>query len=694
MCLCNLHSYPNLQMYMNSYRMRGESRFPVNFLAFLLVALVFSAGSGSAYGWDTIKINQLGYYPDGPKLAVIPGEETVEFQIIDTAGGEVVFSGMSTVPAYWQYSDEQVMLADFSAFSQTGEFVVRVEGFEDSYPFRIAEDVFREVSRASIKALYFNRTSTALEETHAGQWARPAGHPDDVVYVHASAATDERPEGYVISGPKGWYDAGDYNKYVVNSGISTYTMMAAYEHFPDYFQSLSLNIPESGNQTPDLLDEIRWNLDWMITMQDPNDGGVYHKLTSKNFAPVVMPHQNVVDRYVVMKSTAATLNYAAVMAVASRVYEEYDPEFAAQALEVAEYAWQWAVENPQIYYQQPEDIHTGQYGDQNVQDEFDWAAAELYITTGNDAYWNARNFNTSENGVPAWPYTRPLAWVSLAHHLDHLTPAANQNLIESRIMNLGQELLQLHENSAYGHSMGMRGNQDFVWGSNSSGLNHSFMLLQAYRMSENQDYLDAALANFDYMLGRNATGYSFVTGYGSRVPMDPHHRQSAADNVTYPVPGFLVGGPHAGQQDGCSYPSDLPALSYLDDWCSYATNEVAINWNAPLVYVSAAMEYFYGGMFTSVLPEDQIPDRIHLHQNYPNPFNPVTQIRYELEHPGHVSLAVYDSLGRRVSVIKDGYQSAGSHHVSFSGDALASGVYMYRLSSGEFHITRKMVLLK
>ncbi len=657
-----------------------------------LAVLLLACNSVSA--WDTIKVNQIGYFTNGPKMAAIPGENQVEFNVVNAETGEVVFSGTSSEAQHWQYSDENIVLADFSEFTQTGEFVIRVDDYEDSFPFRIADDVMRELSKASLKAFYFNRASTALESQYAGTWARPAGHPDDEVFVHESAATEDRPEYYVISGPKGWYDAGDFNKYVVNSGISTYTMLAAYEHFPDYYSALDVNIPESGSQMPDLLDEIRWNLDWMIEMQDPSDGVVYHKLTSKNFAPIIMPHQNVVDRYVVMKSTAATLNYAAVLAVASRVYANYDSEFAERALTAAEYAWEWAVENPEVYYVQPEDIFTGQYGDQYVEDEFDWAAAELYITTGNDDYWNARNFSVRENGVPAWPYTRPLAWISLAHHLDSLTDAADTGLIENRIISQGDYLLGLADNSAYGHSMGMRGSEDFVWGSNSAGLNHALMLIQAFRMSQNQDYLDAALANLDYMLGRNATGYSFVIGYGSRVPMDPHHRQSAADNNTNPVPGFIVGGPHAGQQDGCNYPSDLPALSYLDDWCSYSTNEVAINWNAPLVYVTGAMDYYYGQVFTSLAPTEDVPRHFELHQNYPNPFNPQTRITYSLNESAHVNLSVYDSLGRRVSVLKNETQPAGTHEVSFSANALSTGVYLYRLTSGGRQQAMKMLFIK
>ena len=95
-------------------------------------------------------------------------------------------------------------------------------------------------------------------------------------------------------------------------------------------------------------------------------------------------------------------------------------------------------------------------------------------------------------------------------------------------------------------------------------------------------------------MGRNPLGRSMVTGVGTKPPMHPHHRPSEADGIDAPVPGFISGGPNPGQQDkaGCPvpYPSKMPALSWLDHYCSYASNEIAINWNAPLVYVSAALQ--------------------------------------------------------------------------------------------------------
>lgn len=540
-----------------------------------------------------IKINQLGYYPNAPKVAVLQGKLSGSFRIVEAESGQIVYSSDLSLPTEWAYSGEWVTLADFSELMDPGRYRLEQDEAGTSYEFEIRDEIFRELAAAVIKAFYFNRASSPLLEEYAGKWARPYGHADDQVQIHESAATPDRPAGTIFPSPKGWYDAGDYNKYAVNSGIATYTVLAAYEHFPGFYQGLELNIPESGNGIPDILNEVRWNLDWMMTAQDPFDGGVYHKVTSLNFSGIVMPHEDQAARYAVMKSTAGTLNFAAVMAVASRIFRNYDPEFSAASLRAAEAAWEWAIANPDQIYTQPSDVHTGGYGDRQIDDEFNWAATELYITTGEDVYWRFGNFKQAEIGVPNWSFVGPLAWISLAHHRHELTTAADLSLIEERIRLQGETLLHEYEQSAYKVTIGRYGNQDFVWGSNGVIANHSMLLIQAYRLEGDERYLEAALSNFDYLLGKNATGYSFVTGFGSRSPMSPHHRQSEADDVADPVPGFVVGGPQPGQQDSCDYPSDLPAMSYLDDWCSYSTNEVAINWNAPLIYTAGAIEHFF-----------------------------------------------------------------------------------------------------
>jgi endoglucanase len=167
------------------------------------------------------------------------------------------------------------------------------------------------------------------------------------------------------------------------------------------------------------------------------------------------------------------------------------------------------------------------------------------------------------------------------------------NVIQNRLLRMCDSLLLNIENRAYQTVMGYS-RRDFIWGSNSVAANQGILLVQAYRVTQDERYLHGALSNLDYLLGRNATGYSYVTGYGDKTPMHIHHRPSEADGIVEPVPGLLAGGPNPGMQDQCSYPSSVPDEAYVDDVCSYASNEVAINWNAPLVYLVSALESFYG----------------------------------------------------------------------------------------------------
>lgn len=537
-----------------------------------------------------IKLNQLGFPSSAPKKAVVPSIDSDRFYILDSASDQVVYTGTLSPSRSWEPAGESVKLADFSDFTANGNYQLHVPGVTPSYEFSIGDEVLLGVHDAAAKAYYFNRASTALEESYAGKWSRAAGHPDTEVFIHPSAATDERPAESTISAPKGWYDAGDYGKYIVNSGISTYTLLLSLEQYGDFYKNRNWNIPESNDAIPDLLNEIMWNLEWMENMQD-TDGGVYHKLTTKRFSGEVMPEEGTAARYVVQKTTAATLNFAAVMAMASRVLADYPDAYPGKAeayREAAIDAWTWAENNRDVLYTPPTDVVTGAYGDQEVSDEFSWAAAELFLLTGNQSYLSAHKAEDAEASTPWWGGVSALGLISLATQGEGSLNSSDLSSVTSKLISTADYLLGEQQSSAYGVSM--NDPRSFNWGSNSAFLNDAMMLIQAYRITSDRKYIDAAWGNMDYILGRNATDYSFVTGYGDHTPMDIHHRQSVADEIVEPVPGFVVGGPHSGQQDECEdYPSTIAAKSYVDSWCSYSTNEVTINWNAPLVYVLAAL---------------------------------------------------------------------------------------------------------
>ncbi|HTI61802.1 glycoside hydrolase family 9 protein [Mucilaginibacter sp.] len=569
-------------------------------ILFLLSAGIAAAQAPADSAKQLIRLDQIGFYPNGPKIAIVLGDSHDDFIIRNTAGKQA-FKGKlkrSDEPAF---NGKYTSVADFSAFNKPGKYVLEVKGLGDSYSFEIKSSVYRELANGLVKAYYFQRVSVPLPEKYAGKWARTEGHPDDKVLVHASAASAERPEGTVISSPRGWYDAGDYNKYIVNSGISTYTLLALYEDFPAYMKAVRMNIPESGNGVPDILNESLWNIRWMLTMQDPNDGGVYHKLTNPQFDKMIMPDQATNTRYVVQKSTAAALDFAAVMAQSARIFKQFPkqlPGLADSCLAAAKQAWEWAQKNPDAIYSQnvinqkfEPKIVTGEYGDRYVSDEFIWAASELFVTTHDDQYIKKTNILPDDKmPLPSWSQVRLLGYYSILRNSNGLKNSfPEKERLKKNMITFADNLVKGKDSTAY-HTVMQKKRANFIWGSNSVAANEGIALLEGYKLTHDKKYLDAALSNLDYLLGRNGTGYSFVTGFGSKTPMHPHHRPSIADGITEPVPGLLVAGANPRMQDHVKVPSTVPDEAYIDNDQAYAVNEIAINWNAPMAYLANAIE--------------------------------------------------------------------------------------------------------
>jgi endoglucanase len=550
----------------------------------------------------SIRVNQIGFYPEGKKIAIIPADQSNLFHVKEVSTGKVVFKGKSGEPVINPYSGKITRIADFSNFKKAGKYYIEVNAESKSPVFEIKEHVHKAVALASLKGFYYQRVSIDLPEKFAGKWARPAGHPDDHILIHASASSAKRPENAVISLPRGWYDAGDYNKYIVNSGITMGTLLSLYEDFPSYFEDFNTNIPESTNAVPDLLDEVIWNLRWMLTMQDPEDGGVYHKLTNPRFDGMIMPDAAKNPRYVVQKGTAATLDFVAVMAQSARIFKNFNaqlPGLADSCSVAAVKGWEWSKKNPSVLYEQNElnkkfnpDIVTGAYGDRNVSDEWIWAASEMYAMTKKPEYIHDISLEMDKPmPLPTWSQVKALGYYTLLRFADDLKMESKISAdLKKTVLSFSEDLLKGYEKQPYHTVMG-KSEKDFSWGSSSVAANQGVALLYAYKITKDRKYVNAALENLDYLLGRNATGYSFLTGFGSKQVMHPHHRPSIADGIVEPVPGLLSGGPNPGQQDKCTtYTSKYADESFTDDDCSYASNEIAINWNAPMVYLSAAIE--------------------------------------------------------------------------------------------------------
>ncbi len=535
-------------------------------------------------------VNQIGYFPEAKKVAIVTCDAD-SFSVFSISENKSVFKGKLSSPKYWYASDEIARTADFSAVAEPGKYKILVGDIE-SFPFEIKDKVYENVAKAALKAFYYQRASAALPEKYAGKWARKFAVPDTAVIVHKSAESKTRKAGSVISAPKGWFDAGDYNKYIVNSAITTYTLILLYETFTEAFQSVKINIPESSNNTPDLLDEILWNIRWMMKMQDPADGGVYHKLTYANFQPYVMPDEITAPRFVVGKSTSAALDFSATLAHFSIALKKNNPELkllSDSCLAMAKNAWNWAVKNPDVYFHNPSDITTGEYKENYLLDNFFWAGIELFFATGNKSYLRYLD-KIDEIGITPldWAHVAMLGILSALNYQSKEVKFDEYENIERVFRKSVENLYEDYLNSPYKISLNV-----FKWGSNGNLLNETLILLSAYKFYNEDKYLDAAISNADYILGKNPLNICYVTDFGSKFPMNIHHRISIADGIEEPVPGFVVGGPNPNNVADIgaeNYSSLLPAKCYADNENSYSTNEVAINWNAPLVFVLFTIE--------------------------------------------------------------------------------------------------------
>lgn len=559
----------------------------------LLTAVTMSASSEK----NPIKVNQVGYLTHENKIATIEPEAKTKSFLIRDQEGKTVWRTKHATTKKSPFSSKIRQEIDFSSITKPGRYTLVAGRHQQS--FIISSDPYTEALKASIKGYYYQRSGESLERKYAGEYTRPAAHLDTHVMVHPTAATTKRPAGTIISSPKGWYDAGDYNKYIVNSGFTLGLILQSYQLHQDRFNSLNLQIPESDNKIPDILDEMMYNLEWMLTMQDPTDGGVYHKLTTPNFEGFVMPEDCKQQRYVVQKTTTAALDFAATMALAARIYQKF-PEyqsFCRQAIESAERAYAWAVKHPTVYYDQDGNnkkfspaIQTGGYGDNHTEDKFFWAATELYLTTSETSYQEqAKQFVPDEFSIPTWGNVAGLGIFQWVNQELLGTPDAGKlpmkEIKESLKKKCDEDIQELATSSF--HSIFGNSAQDFHWGSNSeSCLGRGIAQMYEYALTKDSKYRQAALSTLDYFFGRNATGYCYLTGFGTQRVMNIHHRISAADNIKEPVPGLVAGGANKGQEDAefvPAYASNIPDESYQDNVGSYASNEIAINWNAYLV---------------------------------------------------------------------------------------------------------------
>ncbi len=593
------------------------------------VSLVESTTPPPAYQPETgprVRVNQVGYLPEGPKRATLVTDSDVAVPWTLLSGGSTLASGV-TVPAGLDASAGlEVHTIDFSDVSAAGAYTLVADG-ETSYEFMIDAGIYQQLRYDALNYFYLARSGIAIDAAVVGpEYAREAGHvgvapnqgDTDVACLTDAAESDQYSYGdwtcdYTLDVTGGWYDAGDHGKYVVNGGIAAAQVMSTYERTltgPSAAGAdlgdgtLAVPVDESSNGVPDALDEARWELEFMQSMQVPSGeyvGMVHHKIhdmgwTGLPLAPADDPQQ----RYLHRPSTAATLNFAATAAQGARLWADHDAAFATELLAAGRVAWDAALATPDLYA--PADMGNnggGPYDDAEVGDEFYWAAAELFLTTGEqpfEDYVLASSYHTADIWTPSgfsWGETAALGRLDLATVESDIE--GRSGIRESVVA--GAEKYLAWQQQPFGTTYpGLDGR--YEWGSNSMVLNNQVVLGTAFDLTSDQRFADAVLEAMDYLLGRNALNNSYLTGYGTVYSENQHSRWFAnALNPDLPNPpaGSIAGGPNSTVSTwdpviSALYDADYmcaPQLCYVDDIQSWSTNEITVNWNSALSWVAS-----------------------------------------------------------------------------------------------------------
>ena len=557
-----------------------------------------------------IRYNHVGYGVNERKVffltaapALMPAPAQLGFRIVGM-DGNVALEGTLLARGNCDYTAETVYEGDFSALAVPGTYRILVlvsgEVVNESHVFEISDKLFLRELRANIKSFYFQRSGVELPAEYAGKWARPAAHADSDLAFHSMMD-----RAGVWNAHGGWYDAGDYGKYLVNGGVSVATLLLACEMCEDTSGILNgAGFAPSFEQPVSLLDEIRFELEFFLRMQD-SDGGVFFKVTPGHWDGFMMPEDSDVmqKRFIMGKSTTSTLNFAGALAQAHRVFKkaggDANESFAEKCLSASIRAYEWALRNPDVGW--PRNTEgSGGYGDEHYDDEFFWTRAMLFRELGENASDDiaaaicaAIPADMERNPVKHsldWRDTQNLGWIALALN-DNEGPLAKEFREKARtqIAQAAESILNLQKEDAYAISI-----RRFIWGSNGEIANHALTLLVAYSWTRDVRFRAGAKELVDFIYGRNPLNVCFVTGSAWSSPKFPHHRISHADGVVDPVPGLLVGGINNDRQDMHRMPhysSELPGFAYTDERCSFASNETAINWNAPLTAVLALLNY-------------------------------------------------------------------------------------------------------
>lgn len=526
---------------------------------------------------QTILTNQVGYLNDVNKIAIFRNDTPIQdtsFNVVNSDTDEIVYTGEIYGENFSSLGDELYYYGDFSNVITDGTYYIETETLGQSYPFEISSNVYDNLLNSTLRMFYLQRCGTEIIDDNAN-------HPE----CHTSMATIYGTDTKIdVSG--GWHDAGDYGRYVVAGAKAVADLLLAYDTNPDIFTD-NVGIPESGNGIADILDEVRYELEWLLKMQDLSTGGVYHKVTCQDFPAYVMPQYETDELIVTPISTTATADFCAVMSMAYEYYYDIDKDFAEICLERAKLAYQFLEENPNLIFENPKDITTGEYGDTSDKDERYWATAQLFKATNDEKYLiDFENLvNKSVSTGMDWStvgFYGNIAYIT--SDSDKKNPEMVDKVSKSIDLNTNN-IVNSASSNPYNISL-----SKFNWGSNMTIANTGNELYFASTLdNQNFDNLTKyANEQLNYLLGRNAVGTCFITGFGTSSPENPHHRPSM--KCDHAIEGMLVGGVNQNLEDSPAkalLSSKAPAKRWIDNSESYSTNEITIYWNSPLIYLLA-----------------------------------------------------------------------------------------------------------
>lgn len=520
--------------------------------------------------------NQLGYLPKGQKF-IAASKKAGVFTVIDDRNRQVVYRGRMRRRKD-PTSEKTIWTGDFTAMDTPGIYHIEIEGLGGSYPFKVDSNINNILLRQSMRFYYLQRCGIALNDGETSL-AHPLCHGEDAKIIRKD---DFHAENEQIKITGGWHDAGDYGKYTTTTAYAIAVMLSAYELWPERFDDGQLQIPESGNGMPDILDEARFGIEWLLSMQRP-DGAVYHKIAGQKFSGFESPDLDTQPRYIYGINTNDTAKFVAVMAIAARVYPKWDLGFSVRLKKAAYKAWDFLSKNDYYWdYDVNDNKGSGPYGLTNDRYDRLWAAFELAVLTGDNRFLTDIS-ETLKEYQPSAPDWRESAIFGLFHYakLNRIKPGLKK-LISNKVVDAARYYLKLSESSGYRYTLKFN---DFRWGSNDHGLSRGITMVLANFLLPNPRFRTAAFAQLDFILGLNPLAKSYVAGIGSDFVKNPHHRFTAAAKKI--IPGLLAGGPNNRAQSGIE-PANSGPFSYIDAEASFSSNEPAINYNASLVFMAAA----------------------------------------------------------------------------------------------------------